>query len=38
MMIFRDIGAEVDLDNQESFTYLVSWAANKIADVRVKLL
>lgn len=38
MMIFRDIGAEVDLDNQEPFAYLVSWAANKISDVRVKLL
>ena len=38
MMIYRDIGADVDVDNQEPFAYLVSWAANKISDVRAKLL
>ena len=38
MMTFEYIGASVDLDNQEPFAYLVSWAANNIANARMAML
>lgn len=34
MDIFRDIGAEVDIDNQEPFAYLAGWIADCIDQVK----
>lgn len=34
MDIFRDIGADIDTDNQEPFAYLVGWIADCIEQVK----
>lgn len=31
--LFRDIGAEVDIDNQEPFAYLVGWIVKQLSNV-----